>query len=230
MNGGAGSRQTLGQTVYDRLKADIVGWVWKPGQRLPEVAVAELLGVSRTPVRDALRRLEREGLVVYAPQQGYTTRAVNLRDLNELYDLRALLEEHSAGLAAEAGQQDASSKARLDELCRTWELHAEDKPSPDDPGLLDADEHFHEEIAGVGGNLNLLDMLRSMNGRIRIIRMFDLCSPERIAATYEEHARIIRRVTDGDAAAARQAMRQHIETSHEHVTANAMRALLEMGT
>lgn len=223
-------RQTLGQSVYDRLKADIVGWTWKPGQRLPEVTVAGRLGVSRTPVRDALRRLEREGLVVYAPQQGYTTRAVNLRDLNELYELRALLEEHSAGLATQASSKDASSRKRLDELCATWERLAEDKPGPDDPGLLDADEEFHEEIAAVGGNLNLLEMLQSMNGRIRIIRMFDLRSPERIAATYEEHARIIRRITDGNAREAKRAMRQHIESSHEHVTANAMRALLEMGS
>src|SRR5688572_27084415 len=70
-------RETLGGSVYDRLKSDIVSWAFKPGQRLPEGSIVERFGVSRTPVREALLRLEQEGLVVYVPQHGYSARTLN---------------------------------------------------------------------------------------------------------------------------------------------------------
>jgi DNA-binding GntR family transcriptional regulator len=219
---------TLGGSVYDRLKSDVSSWVFKPGQRLPEGSVAERYGVSRTPVREALRRLEQEGLVVYVPQHGYSARNLNLRDLNELYQVRVLLEEWATGLAAKAARNRAEGTIELEELRETWEQRVRETPTLGDPDLIYADEAFHETIARVCGNRYLLSLLRSINERIRIIRNFDLRSQERIAATYEEHVRVIRHVTEGEIEEAERTMREHIQNSQRHVSTNAMQALLEM--
>lgn len=219
---------TLGGSVYDRLKSDITGWTYKPGQRLPEGAVAERFGVSRTPVREALRRLEQEGLIVYVPQHGYSARGLNLRELNELYQVRVVLEECATGLATEVVKQGAQGKVALEELRATWEERAQRTPTPGDPELVYADEAFHETIARVGGNQHLLGLLRSINERIRVIRVFDFRSQERIASTYHEHVRIIRHVTGGEVDGAKSMMREHIENSQQHVSTNAMQALLEI--
>ena len=219
---------TLGGSVYDRLKSDIIGWAYKPGQRLPEGAIARRFGVSRTPVREALRRLEQEGLIVYVPQHGYSARGLNLRELNELYQVRVALEECATGLATEVVKQGARGRVDLEELRATWEERARRTPVKGDPDLIYADEAFHETIARVGGNQHLLGLLRSINERIRVIRIFDFRSPERIASTYEEHVRVMGHVTEGEVEEAKLAMRQHIQNSQQHVSTNAMQALLEM--
>jgi DNA-binding GntR family transcriptional regulator len=219
---------TLGGSVYDRLKSDVTSWAFKPGQRLPEGSVAERYGVSRTPVREALRKLEQEGLVVYVPQHGYSARNLNLRDLNELYQVRVLLEAWATSIAAEAARNRAEGTSELEELRATWEERVRETPTPGDPDLIYADEAFHETIARVCGNRYLLSLLRSINERIRIIRIFDFRSQERIAATYEEHVRVIRRVTEGEIEEAERTMREHIQNSQRHVSTNAMQALLEM--
>jgi len=219
---------TLGGSVYDRLKSDITSWVFKPGQRLPEGSIGERFGVSRTPVREALRRLEQEGLVVYVPQHGYTARTLNLKDLNELYQVRVILEVWATGLAAEVTRDGAEGTAELKELRSTWEQRVRETPLPGDPDLVYADEAFHETIARVCGNEHLLDLLRSINEKIRIIRLFDFRSQERIATTYEEHVRVIRHVTGGEVEKGKKTMREHIENSQRHVSTNAMQALLEM--
>jgi DNA-binding GntR family transcriptional regulator len=221
-------RETLGGSVYDRLKSDIVSWAFKPGQRLPEGSIAERFGVSRTPVREALLRLEQEGLVVYVPQHGYSARTLNLKGLNELYQVRVVLEEWATGLAAEVARDGAEGAADLEELRTTWEQRVRETPSPGDPDLVYADETFHETIARVCGNEHLLDLLRSINEKIRIIRIFDFRSQERIATTYEEHVRVIRHVTRGEVEKGKKTMREHIENSQRHVSTNAMQALLEM--
>jgi DNA-binding GntR family transcriptional regulator len=219
---------TLGGSVYDQLKSDILRWKYKPGQRLPEGAIAERFGVSRTPVREALRRLEQEGLIVYLQQQGYTARNLNLRELNELYQVRVILEESATGLAADVARRGEEGKAELEELRVAWEERVQQTPEPGDPNLVYADEAFHETIAGVSGNRYLLGLLRSINERIRIIRIFDFRSEKRIAATYEEHVRVIRHVTTGRIEEAKRTMREHIQNSQQHVSTNAMQALLEM--
>lgn len=222
------NKGTLGGSVYVRLKSDITEWVYKPGQRLPEGAIAEHFGVSRTPVREALRRLEQEGLVVYLQQQGYSVRSLNLRELNELYQVRIILEEFATGLAAEVAGKGGEGEAELDELRRAWEERVRQTPNPGDPTLVYADEAFHETIARVSGNQYLLGLLRAINERIRIIRIFDFRSESRIVATYEEHVRVIKHVTDGKVEEAKRTMHEHIRNSQRHVSTNAMQALLEM--
>ncbi len=219
---------TLGGSVYHRLKSDITGWAYKPGQRLPEGAIAQRFGVSRTPVREALRRLEQEGLIVYLQQQGYSARGLNLRELNELYQVRVILEESATGLAAEVASKGDEGKVELERLRVAWEEWVQKTPEPGDPNLVYADEAFHETIAYASGNQYLLGLLRSINERIRIIRIFDFRSEKRIAATFEEHVRVIRYVTDGRVKEAKRMMREHIQNSQEHVSTNAMQALLEM--
>ncbi len=194
---------------------------------MPEVALTERYGVSRTPIREALRKLERERLVVYVPRQGYTARNLNLRELDELYQVRIALEELSAGVAAKTAASGEAASI-LGELHSTWEERARETPPPDNPELVHADEAFHETIALAGGNAYLHRSLQSINENIRIIRTIDFRSAHRIDATYREHARIIDHIIEGRAAQARQEMRDHIRVSQENVRANAMQALYEL--
>jgi DNA-binding GntR family transcriptional regulator len=221
------AKSTLSDSVYEQLKSEITRWVYRPGERLPEVALTERYGVSRTPIREALRKLERERLVVYVPRQGYTARNLNLRELDELYQVRIALEELSAGVAAKTAASGEAASI-LGELHSIWEERARETPPPDNPELVHADEAFHETIALAGGNAYLHRSLQSINENIRIIRIIDFRSAHRIDATYREHARIINHIIEGRAAQARQEMRDHIRVSQENVRANAMQALYEL--
>lgn len=220
-------KSTLSDSVYEQLKSDITRWVYKPGERLPEIALTERYGVSRTPIREALRKLERERLVVYVSRQGYTARDLNLRELDDLYQVRIALEELSAELAANVAAS-GEAPSILGELRSTWEERVQETPPPDNPELVHSDEAFHETIALVGGNAYLHRSLQSINESIRIIRIIDFRSADRIDATYQEHARIISHVIEGRATQARHEMRDHIKVSQDNVRANAMQALYEL--
>lgn len=221
------AKSTLSDSVYEQLKSDITRWVYKPGERLPEIALTERYGVSRTPIREALRKLERERLVAYVPRQGYTAWNLNLRELDELYAVRIALEELSAELAARTAASGETASI-LSELRSTWEERVQETPSADNPELVHADEAFHEAIALAGGNAYLHRSLQAINENIRMIRIIDFRSTLRIDATYREHARIINHIIEGRAARARQEMRDHILVSQKNVRANAMQALYEL--
>lgn len=219
-------RGTLGASIYEQLKFDITHWVYRPGQRLIEEAIAERFGVSRTPIREALRRLEQEQLVVYVPQHGYSTAGLNLKELNGLYQVRIAVEELSVTLAVQARMEEGARRI-LQELYEMWEEEVE-IPSGGNPDFVYADEAFHEGLAFAGGNGYLHGTLKSLNERIRIIRITDFGSAERIEATYSQHAGILKAISEGEDLEARRRMRDHILESQAHVSASAAQALLNV--
>src|SRR5699024_7003230 len=147
-----------------------------PDTRLPEETIARHLGVSRTPVREALRRLEHEKLVVYTPQQGYSTRSIELREFNELYQVRAVLEEYAVVQAIEA-MENPDCREMLEDLRQTWVRRVTQPPDTEAMDLLDEDEAFHESIALASENRYLHELLQSINTRIRSIRLVDFNYP-----------------------------------------------------
>lgn len=213
-------------SVYDRLKTEIIHWRYQPGQRLPAEVLATEMGVSRTPVREALRRLEQENLVTYTPRLGYSVRTIELKDFNELYQVRLILESAAAKQAAEMASSP-EGKTLVDDLMATWQGRGEDPPNGERTDLVYDDEAFHESIALVAGNRYLHDLLRSINERIRIVRIVDFHHPERLKTTYREHIEIIKAIVRGDGEGAAKAMETHIGGSKEHIKDNLMQALLK---
>jgi DNA-binding GntR family transcriptional regulator len=211
----------LSDQVYRELKRRLTLWEYEPGRRLSEDAIASEFAVSRTPVRDALRRLEREGLIEHEPFAGHRVPAPDLARMDELYEVRLALEEAAVRRLAEAGDHSG-----VRELLEAWEWPV-DRPNPD-PDLVFADEHFHETLAELAGNRFLWEVLRGINDRIQIIRLNDFVDPRRVEATYRQHRQILRAVLrrDADAAAAR--LRDHVFASQSFVRDAASRALQRM--
>ncbi len=209
----------LSDGAYRELKRRLVLWEYAPGRRLPEDGIAAEFGVSRTPVRDALRRLEREGFLEYEPHSGYRARTPNLARIQELYEVRLALEETAVRRLAAAPVRHS-----LDELLAEWEPPGQDLPASD-PDLLEADERFHESLALLAGNRPLAEMLRSINEHIRVIRANDFVTPKRIADTYRQHRAVLRALRRGDADGAAARLRAHILESQAHVWEAAERAL-----
>ena len=210
--------QSVADRVYQDLWRRILAFELRPGQRLVEDELARQYGLSRTPVREALKRLEQAGLVRSAPRRGCHVREVNLGELEELYEVRLALESYAVAVAAER-----MPDAELQRLRAIW------SPTPSAPPdvqrLLTLDEAFHLDIARATANTTLVDYLRSINDRIRVIRVRDHMSPERALVTYRQHQAILELLSRRDAAAATEAMKEHIRESQRNVV-NVVKELL----
>jgi DNA-binding GntR family transcriptional regulator len=216
---------TLVGRVVEELRRQLLRGAFPLWERLAEARLATQLGVSRTPVREALRRLEREDLVVVDDSGSYRPRAPEVAHLQDLYAVRVQLEDMSMVLATAEHRDDR----RLAELVAQWR----EMPIPDDDSDVDyefvfVEERFHLGLAEVGGNGALVDVLASINDRIRLARSHAFVSPGQVAATIREHRKIGRLVERREADRARERMRQHIADSAVLVEACATRALARM--
>lgn len=201
----------LSNTVYDRLKQDIFDFRILPGDRLTETELAETLSVSRTPVRQALHRLEQEGYLKLAFRNGWNVLPFDFDRFEQLYDLRIILE-----LAAV--QQICSAEAAIDltELTAIWLVPASERLR-DARLVSENDEAFHQGLVIAAGNGEMARVHRDITEKIRIIRRLDFTKGERIDATYDEHAQLLRLLTQRKAAQAGILLRSHIATSKAEV-------------
>ncbi len=200
----------LADQIFENLKARIQRLELRPGDRLLEEELARELRASRTPIREACKRLVQAGLVRAVPYRGYYVREIDLTGMEELYEIRTALEALGVSMAVERGR-DTDWAA----LVETWSRVPDPLPPPE--AMLEMDEGFHIAIASAGGNGTLVEYLRSIGGRIRAIRAKDFTSPQRIRATYAQHSKILGLITCGDAAGAVAALRSHILESKANV-------------
>lgn len=208
----------LSDEVYRELKRRLTLWEYLPGSRIPEEAIAAEFGVSRTPVRDALRRLERDRFLEHQPWCGYRALVPNMRRMEELYEVRLALEEVAVRRVTRA-----ADKTGLEELEARW-VSVPASPDPD-PELVFADEQFHESLARLSGNRSLVHHLHSINEHIRIIRVNDFGMPHRIADTYRQHRQLLEAIRSADEVLALQRLRDHVWESQANVRRAAERAL-----
>ena len=183
----------LRQSVYDALIDLIVGGELPPGQHMVETDLARQLGVSRQPIREALHRMEAEGWVDLRPSQGAFVHVPTDSEVDELLDVRALLEAETARLAA-ARRVSPAQLARLREICRDGEAAAE---AGDFGAAVAANNAFHAEVAAVGGNAVLAE-LADIVGR-RVQWYYRMVAPERGHGSWAEHAEMIEAIESGDA-------------------------------
>ncbi|CAN5801810.1 GntR family transcriptional regulator [soil metagenome] len=211
----------LSDEVYFQLKRRLTLWEYLPGTRIPEAAIAAEFAVSRTPVRDALRRLEQERFLESQPWSGYRAIVPNMRRMEELYEVRLALEETAVRQLTSRADQ-----GNIEALVAEWDqIASHPEPNPD---LVHADERFHETLAGLAGNQSLLEYLRSINEHIRIIRVNDFGTSKRISDTCEEHLALLHSIRQKQVEDAIHHLQFHIRQSQSMVREAAERALSKL--
>jgi DNA-binding GntR family transcriptional regulator len=199
---------SLADQSYDNIKRRIFDFDLMPGDRLSESDLALQINVSRTPLRQALQRLQHEGFVEAIPKVGWLIPSLNFDKFDELYDFRILIE----CFAARELCARAKERTELQNLVRIWQV-------PSKARLQDAvrvsalDEAFHMQIVETTGNREILRTYREITERIRIIRRLDFTKPDRVSATYDEHAKVLSAIQRGRADEAQRLLRTHIEVS-----------------
>lgn len=197
------------ERVYHEIRDRLLQGDFPVGRRLVELQLAEEHGTSRTPIREALRRLEGDGHLERDPSGGLRPAVPSVHQMRELYDVRVALEELVVVRACTAGDREALDALGDDwsALARDWREGRADLRGPD---FVHADEGFHQRIAAASGHETAERLLRDVNDRIRIVRIHDFTSDERITATLTEHAEILEAVRAGEPEAAVAFMRAHV--------------------
>ena len=198
--------------VYEELKMRILKGEIAPGQRLMEVETSEELGVSRTPVREAIKKLEKEGLVVVEPRRGTYAAQISDNDLIEILEVRESLEALAAQYAAK--RMKATQKEKLKSIAEKYTKAVKDGKLT---MMIKYDTEFHRILAEGSNNktlINLIDQLRELLLRFRYLYYDNTARAEKNPA---EHQRIIDAIMDGDEKAAHDATLAHIGSLKEIV-------------
>jgi DNA-binding GntR family transcriptional regulator len=206
----------LVERVYRKIKEDIFDFSLLPGDRFTETELATKLKVSRTPVREALFRLQHEGYLELRFRNGWLVKPIDFQVFEELYDIRILIETEAARYISLA-PRDQREEA-LDGLVDRW-LVAKNNRCADGDTVFGWDEAFHETIVATRGNRELTRIHHSVTEHIRIIRRLDFTQAERIQATYDEHGAILKALVDGEREGelAIELLHSHILKSKEEV-------------
>lgn len=211
-------RVSLADEVYEQLKQDMANFVWVPGDRFSEGEICERLDVSRTPVRQALVRLQQEGLVEVLFRNGWRVLPFDFARFDQLYDLRLLIETESVQRLCE-GRITGDAKASqtmLDELSAIW-LAPKSRRISDGNRISALDEAFHCALVQAAGNAEMLRVHRDITERIRVIRKLDFTQRPRIEATYEEHGQIVQAILSRRTEQSRLLLKAHVESSQLEV-------------
>jgi DNA-binding GntR family transcriptional regulator len=205
----------LRQAVYDALAGLIANGTLRPGQHLVESDLAEYLGVSRQPIREALQRLQGDGWVELRPAHGAFVHTPTEEEVGQLLGVRSVLEAYSAHGAAQ--HATAADIARLRELQAAGEAAL----AADDPrGLAEANAAFHEYIVQICGNKVLAELISQVERRVRWY--YTPIARPRGKEAWVEHASLIAAIADGDAERAQRLMRVHTERTTESYRKDAV--------
>ncbi len=217
-------RNNLAEQVYTRLKEELHDFALVPGDRLAEAEVGQRLGVSRTPVREALFRLRNEGFLEVEAKMGWFVLPLDFAKLDELYDLRVTLE--LAALARLCAAPESGEQQEMQTLKACWLVPPTERlTEAREVGALD--EEFHATLVRAAGNREAARVHRDLTERIRIVRRLDFTRGDRIEATYNEHAQILRAVIQRKLDRAQLLLRTHIEQSKVEVRKISLHAMHE---
>jgi len=201
-----GQRQTATALVYHQLKAAVTSGMLRPGEKLVEADLAEKFDVSRTPIREALKMLEREKLVANSPYKGFLVARISRADAQKVYEVRAVLEPLAAKLAALRGQKD---KIVLMEDCLKESANA--LQEGDMVRLVLINSRFHRMIAELSGNEYLRDILNNLQYLGDLMRVSNFIAvPERMAIAVTEHKAIYEAIIAGDGTLVEKRVSTHI--------------------
>ena len=175
-----------------------------------EIQLAEELGVSRTPIREAIRELEADGYVVMIPRRGAYVADISLKDIAQVFEIRSALEELAAGLAAERITED-----ELEELERLLLEIRDSIDRQDMEGIIEADVQFHQILYEASRNTRLIEIINNLRDQVLRFRSVSLHYPGRLEATWQEHRDLVEAIADRNAARAMKIAIRHMENSEK---------------
>ncbi|MEU8827552.1 GntR family transcriptional regulator [Streptomyces sp. NPDC048636] len=216
---------SLAETVYATLRNALLDGEFGPRESLTELRLAARFGVSRTPVRQALVRLNADGLVERGDGGLFAT-VPNLTQLKDLYELRVTLELRGVARAIEDSSVRHDPSLLTSELERWYAMR--ESPPPPDPRFVVMDERFHAELSRASGNPALTEALVAVSERIRRVRMYDFLTRDRVETTITEHIEIMELVRDGRLDEGYRALHAHVGDSMAVVMERAQRAMTQM--
>lgn len=205
----------LRDVVFNTLRQAIITGEFAPGERLMEISLANRLGVSRTPVREAIRKLELEGLVIMIPRKGAQVARITEKNLRDVLEVRTVLEEFATVLACErideAGIRDL--RQALDEFVTAVE-------SGDILAIANKDEHFHDIIFHATNNDRLIYIINNLREQFYRYRMEYVKDIRQRSLLVEEHRELLNAITNRDSARAKELMRTHLLNQQQEVIQN----------
>lgn len=205
--------KSLAEQAYEQIRRKIVTLQLAPGSIINEAALGEELGLGRTPIREALRFLAAENLIVIMPRRGVFVSEISVNDLPQLVELRLALEGFCARLAAGRASQEQIDQM-IDELRKLEKVADED-----DATLMEIDQHLHEILYEAAGNKFLADVLENLYSLA--LRLWYLVLP-RISGMKEDvslFSQLVAHLQVRDADAAEQVMRRHVSSFQQRVKA-----------
>lgn len=208
------SSDNLSELVFQKIKNDIFDFKLMPGERFTESEIAESYAVSRTPIRQALYRLQQEGYVEVQFRSGWKVRSLDFKVYEELYDLRILLEGYAVEQLCQMPKDQL--QVALAVLIQTWCIQPE-QYIYDLRRLSVEDETFHCHLVLAAGNAEMAKIHSEISEKIRIIRRLDFSKDYRVTATYAEHQQILKALLAQDAAFCLSILDAHIRHSRNEV-------------
>lgn len=206
----------LREIVFETLREAIILGRLKPGERLMEIQLAEEMGVSRTPVREAIRKLELEGFVVMVPRKGAYVAGISVKDIVDVFEVRAALEGLAAGLAAER-----ITSEEMDLLERSL-LKINVTGGENIDAVVEGDVSFHDIIYRASRNQRLVQIITHLQEQLLRFRMTSLSQPGRMKIALDEHKKIVEAISDRNVELAQALAREHIENAEQSLL-NALR-------
>ena len=211
----------LAERVYAQVKQALFAFELLPGERFSENTVAELTGASRTPVREALTRLAREGFLTVQNRSGWRVNDLDFAVFDQLYEVRTIVE--LASIDRLTAQTEPSG---VNELAAIWQVPEADRLT-DGPAVFTLDEQFHNQLVAATGNAELHRIHTGVTERIRIVRQLDFTESYRVEATYNEHAAILSAIAQHRGNEAKRLLQTHIELSRQSVRKISLHRLYE---
>lgn len=206
------NHRPLREIVYEQLKMQILTGKITPGTRMMEVELADEMGVSRTPIREAIRKLEKEGLVTIEPRRGAYASDISVKDMVDTLEVREDLEGLAAALAAERMTDE-----QMEELIQITRKYSEAISNSDTEKIISYDEQFHKHIVACSGNKTLIQLSETVQElalRFRYLFYDDFSRYENMPV---EHRQILDAIKGGDADTARQTADNHVKRLKEFV-------------
>jgi DNA-binding GntR family transcriptional regulator len=206
---GAGN---LADQAYASIKQQIFSFQLMPGQLLSENILSKTVEVSRTPLRQALQRLQYEGYVTPIPKVGWQVAPVDFAKIDELYDFRLLIETHCVQILCASREHIPF----VEHMLIAWDINVQAMPLVGaDVGSLD--EAFHHALVHAVGNAEIVRTHTDITERIRLVRRLDFTQQHRIQDTYAEHTAILKSILSQNNLQTRSLLRAHIERSKAKV-------------
>jgi DNA-binding GntR family transcriptional regulator len=217
VNDSAPPSSSRADLVYFSIREDIFDMHLLPGDRITEGSIAARFNVSRTPAREALLRLQSDGLMQGYVRGGWEVIPIDFTRFEDLYEMRQLIETFAVSKLFDVnGKAKPHVMPMLDQLERIWTAAPAERLR-DGPEMVALDEAFHQTLVCAANNAELTGAMQRVTDRIRVVRRLDLVHGDCIDETYAEHAAILQAIRGGDQTHAVTLLARHIEGSRAEV-------------